>query len=62
MPHTKDHRPEWRDRFGRIRCQTCGRNAERFRCTKCGEMADEATVGHGSFGSGTHHPTRKEAS
>ncbi len=59
MYHPKDHRPEWRNRGAGVYCHTCDHQAARFLCTTCDEIADESTVGHGSFSSGgTHHPTR----
>ena len=57
--HPTDHRPDWRDNGAGVYCAECGHQALRFLCEQCDELADEATIGHGSFSQGgTHYPVR----
>ena len=56
-----DHRPEWRIRGDRTWCVECSYYAVVFACSTCGQVADESVIGHGSFGQGSHFPTRLEA-
>lgn len=58
--HPTDHKPAWHygGDCGRTWCDTCGFDAQPFTCILCGEIADDATVSHGSMAVPMHVPMK----